>query len=72
MSPFFCMLFLYAFRQLQLSQNATARAPTKTNTVDHLSPGLSPLQWLPLLKKKINLYFFLSSTRLLLYEALNG
>lgn len=67
------MLFLYAFRQLQLSQNATARAPTKTNTVDHLSPGLSPLQWLPLLKKKkIYLYFFLSSTRLLLYEALNG
>lgn len=40
------MLFS-AFRQLQLFQNAAARALTKINKVDHISPGLSSLRWLP-------------------------
>lgn len=35
----FFMLFS-AFRQLQLIQNAAARAPTKIKNVDHISPGL--------------------------------
>lgn len=38
------MLFS-AFRQL--IQNAPARALTKTKKVDHVSPGLRSLQWLP-------------------------
>lgn len=40
------MLFS-AFRQLQHIQNAAARVLTKINKVDHISPGLRSLQWLP-------------------------
>ena len=55
-----------AIRQLQLIQNAAARVLTRTKKVDHITPVLRSLHWLPVYQRidfKI---------RLLVYKALNG
>ena len=55
-----------SIRQLQLIHNAAARVLTKTKTVDHTTPVLRSLHWLPVCQRidfKILLLF---------YKALNG
>ena len=55
-----------SIRQLQLIQNAAARVLTKTRRVDHISPVLRSLHWLPV-PQRIDF-----KIALLTYKALNG
>ncbi|XP_068571421.1 uncharacterized protein [Cebidichthys violaceus] len=53
-------------RKLQLIQNAAARVLTKTKKVDHITPVLRSLHWLPV-QQRIDFKILL-----LVYKALNG
>jgi len=53
-------------RQLQLIQNAAARVLTKTKKVEHITPVLKSLHWLPL-SQRIDFKILL-----LVYKSLNG
>uniref|UniRef100_A0A3B4FPC0 Reverse transcriptase domain-containing protein n=1 Tax=Pundamilia nyererei TaxID=303518 RepID=A0A3B4FPC0_9CICH len=53
-------------RQLQLIQNSAARVLTKTKKVDHISPALRSLHWLPVCQR---IDF---KVLMLAYKALNG
>uniref|UniRef100_A0A3P9BKS9 Reverse transcriptase domain-containing protein n=3 Tax=Maylandia zebra TaxID=106582 RepID=A0A3P9BKS9_9CICH len=53
-------------RQLQLIQNSAARVLTKTKKVDHISPALRSLHWLPV-RQRIDF-----KVLMLAYKALNG
>ena len=53
-------------RQLQLIQNSAARVLTKTKKVDHISPALKSLHWLPV-HQRIDF-----KVLMLVYKALNG
>ncbi|CAJ1082756.1 hypothetical protein KUCAC02_009465 [Xyrichtys novacula] len=55
-----------SIRQLQLIQNAAARVLTKTKKVDHITPVLRSLHWLPVCQR-IDFKILL-----LVYKALNG
>lgn len=55
-----------SIRQLQLIQNAAARVLTKTKKVDHITPVLKSLHWLPVCQR-IDFKILL-----LVYKALNG
>lgn len=53
-------------RQLQLIQNAAARVLTKTRKLDHISPAIKSIYWLPM-SQRIDLKIVL-----LVYKVLNG
>ena len=53
-------------RQLQLIQNSAAPVLTKTKKVDHISPALRSLHWLPV-RQRIDF-----KVLMLVYKALNG
>uniref|UniRef100_A0AAQ5X7A8 Reverse transcriptase domain-containing protein n=1 Tax=Amphiprion ocellaris TaxID=80972 RepID=A0AAQ5X7A8_AMPOC len=53
-------------RQLQLIQNSAARVLTKTKKVDHITPVLKSLHWLPV-TQRVDF-----KVLLLVYKALNG
>ncbi|XP_068997425.1 uncharacterized protein [Embiotoca jacksoni] len=55
-----------SIRKLQLIQNAVAKVLTKTKKMDHITPVLISLHWLPVQQR---IYF---KILLLVYEALNG
>ena len=55
-----------SIRQLQLIQNAAARVLTKTKKIDHITPVLRSLHWLPV-SQRIDFKILL-----LVYKALNG
>ena len=55
-----------SIRQLQLIQNAAARVLTKTKKVDHITPVLKSLHWLPV-PQRIDFKILL-----LVYKSLNG
>ena len=55
-----------SIRQLQLIQNAAARVLTRTKKVDHITPVLKSLHWLPV-KQRIDFKILM-----LVYKALNG
>ncbi|KAK9522346.1 hypothetical protein VZT92_018819 [Zoarces viviparus] len=55
-----------SIRKLQLIQNAAARVLTKTRRVDHITPVLRSLHWLPV-QQRIDFKILL-----LVYKALNG
>ncbi|XP_059207040.1 uncharacterized protein LOC131986205 [Centropristis striata] len=55
-----------SIRQLQLIQNAAARVLTNTRKLDHITPVLKSLHWLPVSQR---IYF---KILLLVYKALNG
>ena len=55
-----------SIKQLQLIQNAAARVLTKTKKVDHITPVLKSLHWLPVCQR-IDFKILL-----LVYKALNG
>ena len=55
-----------SIRQLQLIQNAAARVLTKTRKVDHITPVLKSLHWLPV-PQRIDFKILL-----LVYKSLNG
>ena len=55
-----------SIRQLQLIQNAAARVLTRTKKVDHITPVLRSLHWLPVYQR-IDFKILL-----LVYKALNG
>ena len=44
--------------KLQLAQNAAARMLTRTRKVDHISPVLQRLHWLPVRYRIISNFFF--------------
>ncbi len=55
-----------SIRQLQLIQNAAAQVLTNTKRVDHITPVLRSLHWLPV-SQRIDFKILL-----LVYKALNG
>ena len=55
-----------SIRQLQLIQNAAARVQTRTKKLDHITPLLRSLHWLPVYQR-IDFKILL-----LVYKALNG
>ena len=55
-----------SIRQLQLIQNSAARVLTKINKLDHITPVLKSLHWLPVCQR-IDFKILL-----LVYKALNG
>ena len=55
-----------SIRQLQLIQNSAARVLTKTKELDHITPVLKSLHWLPVCQR-IDFKILL-----LVYKALNG
>ena len=62
----FTGLTITSIRKLQLIQNAAARVLTNTKRVDHISPVLKSLHWLPV-DKRIDFKILL-----LVFKSLNG
>ena len=62
----FTGLLKISIRQLQLIQNAAARVQARTKEVDHITPVLRSLNWLPVCQR-IDFKILL-----LVYKALNG